>query len=147
MELFRSQRCQKPTTKAKIKKEKPLSTLDPAMPAMYCAITKKERVNNQVTSTEGGAAPAARKGDGGQKEMTGNEYQRLAARTINKSLTRGERESHALHGLAAEIGELHGLYQKAYQGHSLEEEHAKKEVGDILWMIAGATISITSLQK
>ena len=68
--------------------------------------------------------------------MTGNEYQRLAARTINKSLTRGERESHALHGLAAEIGELHGLYQKAYQGHNLEEEHAKKEVGDILWMIA-----------
>ena len=54
----------------KIRKEKPLSILDPVMPAMYCAITKKERVNDQATSTEGGAAPAARKGDGGQKEMT-----------------------------------------------------------------------------
>ena len=38
--------------------------------------------------------------------------------------------------MSAEVGELHGLYQKKYQGHKFDEEHAKKEVGDILWMIA-----------
>ena len=31
--------------------------------------------------------------------MTLNEYQKLAARTINKSLTKEEQEAHALHGL------------------------------------------------
>ena len=68
--------------------------------------------------------------------MTGNEYQALAARTINLGLTSEGQRMHALHGMAAEIGELHSLYQKAYQGHTMNEEHAKKEVGDILWMIA-----------
>ena len=43
---------------------------------------------------------------------------------------------HALHGMVGEIGELHSLYQKVYQGHEFDGEHAKKEVGDILWFIA-----------
>jgi NTP pyrophosphatase (non-canonical NTP hydrolase) len=68
--------------------------------------------------------------------MKGNEYQKLAARTINKELTNIEQERHALLGLASEVGELHGLYQKAYQGHPLDDEYVKKEAGDCLWMIA-----------
>ena len=68
--------------------------------------------------------------------MTGNEYQKLAARTINLALTSEGQRMHALHGIAAEVGELHGIYQKIYQGHESDTEHAKKEVGDILWMIA-----------
>lgn len=69
--------------------------------------------------------------------LTLNEYQRLAARTINKArLTRIGWMEHALHGLSAEVGELHGLYQKEMQGHSLDEEHLMKECGDILWMLA-----------
>lgn len=68
--------------------------------------------------------------------MTGNEYQRLAARTINLGLTSEGQRMHALHGIAAEVGELHGIYQKIYQGHEFNPEHAKKEVGDILWMLA-----------
>lgn len=68
--------------------------------------------------------------------MTGNEYQKLAARTINNSLAEEEKEFHALHGMTSEIGELHGIYQKYYQGHDLDEEHAKKEIGDLLWFIA-----------
>lgn len=68
--------------------------------------------------------------------MTVNEYQKLAARTINESLTRGEQEVHALHGMVSEIGELHGIYQKAYQGHELDGRHLAKEVGDLLWFIA-----------
>lgn len=67
--------------------------------------------------------------------MTGNDYQMLAARTIG-CIKKEHKIAHALHGMSAEVGELHGLYQKKYQGHGFDEEHAKKEVGDILWMIA-----------
>lgn len=49
--------------------------------------------------------------------MTGNEYQKLAARTINKGLTFEEQKFHALHGMVGEIGEIHSIYQKMYQGH------------------------------
>lgn len=68
--------------------------------------------------------------------MTFNEYQGLAARTINTRLHCHEKEEHALHGMVSEIGELHGLYQKVYQGHRLDEGHLKKELGDLLWFIA-----------
>lgn len=68
--------------------------------------------------------------------MTGNEYQRLASRTIRYDMTRAEQEFHALHGMVAEIGELHGIYQKWYQGHEDTEEHRMKEVGDLLWFVA-----------
>lgn len=68
--------------------------------------------------------------------MTGNEYQKLAARTISKISTKRMQEHHALFGMASEVGELQGLYQKKYQGHEFDDEHAKKELGDVLWMIA-----------
>ena len=68
--------------------------------------------------------------------MTGNEYQRLASRTIRHDMTRIETEYHALHGMVAEIGELHSIYQKYYQGHRDTEEHKKKEVGDLIWFVA-----------
>ena len=68
--------------------------------------------------------------------MTGSAYQKLAARTMRKEFSDSMSEHHALHGMVSEIGELHGIYQTAYQGHKLDEEHAKKEVGDLLWFIA-----------
>lgn len=68
--------------------------------------------------------------------MTGNEYQELAARTINQGLTFEEQKFHALHGMVGEIGEIHSIYQKMYQGHAFEVDHAKKEFGDLLWFIA-----------
>lgn len=68
--------------------------------------------------------------------MTGREYQRLAARTINPGLWKEEQEHHAMHGMVGEIGELHSLYQKTYQGHDFDENHAKKELGDLCWFIA-----------
>lgn len=68
--------------------------------------------------------------------MTGNEYQELAARTIDRRLTHLGQEHHALYGLCGEIGELQSLYQKNYQGHTFDLGHAKKEVGDILWFVA-----------
>ena len=68
--------------------------------------------------------------------MTGNDYQRLASRTIPVDFTQTEKEFHALHGMVSEIGELHGIYQKLYQGHKWDSEHAQKELGDLLWFIA-----------
>lgn len=63
-------------------------------------------------------------------------YQHLAARTINQDLKPLELEYHALHGMVGEIGEIHSLYQKEYQGHHIDNEHLLKEVGDLCWFIA-----------
>ena len=68
--------------------------------------------------------------------MNMNEYQRLASRTMNMELTQDGTVRHALHGMCAEVGEIHSLYQKRYQVHEANEEHAKKEVGDLLWFVA-----------
>ena len=68
--------------------------------------------------------------------MTLNEYQELAARTINTELTDSQQVRHALFGIASEVGELSGLFQKNLQGHKIDEEHLMKECGDILWMLA-----------
>lgn len=68
--------------------------------------------------------------------MTINEYQQLAARTINHELTDLDMELHALHLIASECGEIHGMYQKCYQGHRIDEEALVYEVGDLLWGIA-----------
>lgn len=68
--------------------------------------------------------------------MTPNVYQKLAARTMNHELSWKEQGEHALHGMVGEIGELHSIYQKKYQGHPFDENHAKKELGDLLWFIA-----------
>lgn len=68
--------------------------------------------------------------------MTGNEYQKLAARTMNHELPPCMQIEHALHGMVGEIGEIHSIYQKLYQGHEYNSEHLMKEVGDLMWFIA-----------
>ena len=68
--------------------------------------------------------------------MTIKLYQEMASRTINKKLNKNAQRKHALHGMVGEIGELHSLYQKTYQGHKFDAYHAKKELGDLLWFIA-----------
>lgn len=69
--------------------------------------------------------------------MTLNEYQLLAARTINPDIAATEHlEYHALHGLVGEVGEIHSLYQKVYQGHMFDASHLKKEIGDLMWFVA-----------
>jgi len=65
-----------------------------------------------------------------------DDYQKDAARTIPTPNEPGAMKNHALFGLCSEVGELHGLYQKLYQGHKFDKDHAKKELGDILWMVA-----------
>lgn len=69
--------------------------------------------------------------------MTGREYQEKAARTINKDLTLLGQRNHALHGMVGELGEIHSLFQKEYQGHGApDREHLLKECGDLLWFLA-----------
>lgn len=72
--------------------------------------------------------------------MTGNEYQKLAMRTCAFNLDRLENlesvEQHALFGLSAEVGEVHSIFQKYYQGHPIEDEQLQEELGDVLWMVA-----------
>ena len=65
-----------------------------------------------------------------------NEYQKLAARTINHSLTREEMLRHSLFEMCGELGEIHSIYQKVYQGHKIKVEDLKEELGDLLWGIA-----------
>lgn len=67
--------------------------------------------------------------------MNANTYQKLAERTLPQC-TLTELEDHALHGMTSEIGEIHGIYQKKYQGHQIDQEHLKKEVGDLMWFVA-----------
>lgn len=67
--------------------------------------------------------------------MTGNEYQKLAARTIGCD-TKNDQIRHGVFGLCSEAGEVAGLFQKQYQGHLIGKSHLKKELGDCLWMIA-----------
>jgi len=68
--------------------------------------------------------------------MDMSNYQKLAARTINNKLTAKQKLMHSLFGLASEVGEIHALFQKEYQGHPMERDKLVKEIGDVLWMIA-----------
>ena len=63
-------------------------------------------------------------------------YQIEAARTINYDLPIHDLIQHSLFGMCSEVGELNGLYQKKLVGHEFNKEHAKKELGDVLWFIA-----------
>lgn len=68
-------------------------------------------------------------------ELTIRDYAAAAKRTINPSLDMRDAREHALHGIASECGEIHGLYQKVYQGHELSKERVMDEMGDLMWFI------------
>lgn len=85
--------------------------------------------------------------------MTGNEYQKLAMRTndgnATERLERRMKEVMAVPymdyggvlngclGLAGETGELLDMFKKWIFHHKpLDEDHAKKELGDVMWYVA-----------
>lgn len=75
--------------------------------------------------------------------MDGKTYQKLAIRTC--SIPYDQKEEmihHAVFGLTSEAGEVAGIFQKMYQGHPIDPEHIKKELGDCLWMIAEACYAL-----
>lgn len=68
--------------------------------------------------------------------MTLNEYQDAAQRTSNTIMFTSKVEN-GLFGLAGEVGELHDHWKKyMFQRHEYDEEHMKKELGDVLWYVA-----------
>lgn len=83
-----------------------------------------------------GAAPKRGVTSNMSRAYTADDYQKEAARTINEDLLDDEKKMHAVLGLTSEAGEVAGLVQKKYQGHDIDIEHMKKELGDMLWFAA-----------
>lgn len=76
--------------------------------------------------------------------MTLNEYQQAAQRTSNTHMFTSK-IGNGLFGLAGEVGELHDLWKKhMYQGHDFDNEHMKKELGDVLWYAAELACGLDS---
>jgi NTP pyrophosphatase (non-canonical NTP hydrolase) len=71
--------------------------------------------------------------------LTLEEYEQLAARTLNPGLTRDQRLMDAAAGLVEEAGEVLGLVRKnAFMGHPLDTQRATIELGDALWCLTAA---------
>src|SRR5690348_16316084 len=71
--------------------------------------------------------------------MTMEEYEELAARTLNLSLTRDQRLLDAAAGLAEEAGEVLGLVRKhQFMGHSIDVARVTIELGEALWCLTTA---------
>ena len=71
--------------------------------------------------------------------MTLEEYEQLAARTLNPSLSRDQRLLDAAAGLAEEAGEVLGLVRKhVFMGHTLDPARVTTELGDALWCLTAA---------
>ena len=71
--------------------------------------------------------------------MNPNEYQKLAMHTAPEGMFPDDMAINAALGLSGECGEFADIVKKyMFQGHPLDAEHAKKELGDILWYIAMA---------
>ena len=69
--------------------------------------------------------------------MNGNEYQKLAMKTLNPSLNKKEILVNGVMGLNGESGEVIDIVKKhMFQGHELDKDKIKKELGDVMWYIA-----------
>lgn len=71
-------------------------------------------------------------GEIGPTLMTPYSYQLRAMRTLAPEAT----ITHAILGLAGEAGECADLLKKTYQGHELDGDKLKEEIGDLQWHIA-----------
>lgn len=69
--------------------------------------------------------------------MLFNDYQKLAMRTRVKGQTNSDSMNNFTYGAVGEIGECVDVLKKhLFQGHPLNVEKLKEEVGDVLWYIA-----------
>ena len=72
-----------------------------------------------------------------KKEMTANEYQKLAMTTLNPALDKKDVLINGVMGLCGESGEAIDIVKKwLAQGHGLDKEKLAKELGDIAWYLA-----------
>ena len=66
-----------------------------------------------------------------------NEYQQLAMKTLNPALSEKDVLINGVMGLCGESGEAIDIVKKwLAQGHELDKEKLKKELGDICWYLA-----------
>lgn len=81
--------------------------------------------------------------------ITLNEYQDMASRTINGSMSPNEMTQHALYGMGSELGELYSIFQHMLQERSsVDCSELKKELGDLMWFVAEfATANCWSLNE
>ena len=78
-----------------------------------------------------------------QTNMTANEYQELAMRTLNHSLPDETLIIESVMGLCGEAGEASEIVKKHIaQGHPLDKEHLAVELGDVAWYLAEAAHAI-----
>jgi NTP pyrophosphatase (non-canonical NTP hydrolase) len=75
--------------------------------------------------------------------MTLDDYQKLAARTINPEQSHRDNLGNFALGLAGEAGETGDYIKKhLYHGHDLDPEVVKNELGDVLWYVAGLASAV-----
>ena len=86
-----------------------------------------------------------------KKTIDFNEYQKEAYELISEE---GKKDmvTNGVLGLAGEAGECCDIVKKyKYQGHELDKEHLKDELGDVLWYIAetasGLGITLEEIAK
>ena len=69
--------------------------------------------------------------------MEGNVYQKLAMKTVNTELTKKDMLVNGVMGLNGESGEVIDVVKKhMFQGHELDIDKIKKELGDVMWYVA-----------
>ena len=74
--------------------------------------------------------------------MTLDEYQQLAARTIG-TRTHADQLSNMALGLAGEAGETADMLKKhLFHGKPLDADEVIKELGDVMWYVAGMATAI-----
>lgn len=72
-----------------------------------------------------------------------NEYQKLAMKTLNPNLDKKDVLINSVMGLCGEAGEAIDIVKKHLsQGHPLDVEHFKEELGDIAWYLAEASSAL-----
>lgn len=72
-----------------------------------------------------------------------NEYQELALRTLNKSLSNKEILINGVMGLCGESGEAIDIVKKHLaHGHELDKNHLIEELGDIAWYLVETAYSL-----
>jgi len=75
--------------------------------------------------------------------MTVNEYQKNAMASLNRELSQRDILINAVMGLCGESGEAVDLVKKhLFQGHELNRDALKKELGDIAWYLAEAATAL-----
>lgn len=71
------------------------------------------------------------------EDISANEYQRLAMRTLNPQLESRDVLINGVMGLCGESGEVIDIVKKwLAQGHELDREKLAGELGDVAWYLA-----------